>query len=94
MMETKHTPGPWEKTLRGGRYRIYALHGNKPIAYITCGIPENAHLIAAAPKLLEACQETIKAIRGYERRTGSKQLVSFVRMVEEAVAEALGKGGD
>ena len=64
------------------------------IAYTTSGIPENACLITAAPKLLEACQETITAIRGYERRTGSKQLVPFIGMVEEAVAEALGKGGD
>ena len=93
-METKHTPGPWNKSLRAGRYRIYAQCGNKSIAYTTSSTPGNACLIAAAPKLLEACQETIKAIRGYERRTGSKQLVPFVRLVEEAVAEALGEGGD
>ena len=63
-----HTPGPWEiqdagpGTIRGLRFRV--ITNEKVIAKTSDGLEEaraNAHLIAAAPELLEQCKLFEKA---------------------------------
>ena len=69
MSETKHTPGPWKVY---GDYIVpasskpnkYGMQSGEYIAQhydtIGCGTKKaNAHLIAAAPELLEACIEAL-----------------------------------
>jgi len=63
MKNTKHTPGPWEvvkiKTSTGN----YVYRKGSSVDHVaTCGNPANAHLIAAAPELLEALKEAQKAL--------------------------------
>jgi hypothetical protein len=67
-MSEQHTPGPWNALKKRGRgfvvdvpcggfefgYRVAEVHvGEKPDSEIVA----NAHLIAAAPELLEALKE-------------------------------------
>ncbi len=58
-METKHTPGPWfvQKEAIKPRVGITAMSGQ----FITWAMDDgpNAHLIAAAPELLEALRTAL-----------------------------------
>ena len=59
MTDTKHTPGPWE--VKDGD-NGYEIHGANIIAAYVTDEPSavcedaNAHLIAAAPDLLNLCE--------------------------------------
>ena len=72
-MKTKHTPGPWtvENGKRARGYMTAVMRDGFAIADVPClrGDPydddeadANAHLIAAAPDLLAALQETLRAL--------------------------------
>jgi len=59
MVNAKHTPGPWKSERGSGDYgrNITCDNGRRIIAETICSDHEaNAHLIAAAPDLLEALQ--------------------------------------
>lgn len=59
-MTTKHTPGPWTVSDNHGKRYIEPVGDNEPVAMICRGHADsysaNAHLIAAAPELLEALE--------------------------------------
>lgn len=86
-MESKHTPGPWEaigtavyaETPNGSREIIFSRHNTRS------GTPEeqraNAHLIAAAPELLEALKKTAFVL---------KESGFVSPLTEEAFDDALG----
>lgn len=61
MNEAKSTPGPWSAVKYGTQGRLRIMAGSMPIATVTSGsntdFAHNAHLIAAAPDLLEALAE-------------------------------------
>lgn len=96
-MTTKHTPGPWHVG-RGadGHPIVYvdcpASEGSGPGIAHVCPIPHmrstqgtkeaNAHLIAAAPDLLAACDEALNHI---EEGTTSYHYISA------AIAKARGE---
>jgi hypothetical protein len=57
---SKHTPGPWSVQKRSFIISVAAKHG----AFCSLGVPTDereatAHLIAAAPDLLAACEEAL-----------------------------------
>lgn len=57
---SEHTPGPWEVARNGKTVNI--PRGDKPCHGVYgafCGTLANAHLIAAAPDLLEALEEIV-----------------------------------
>ena len=60
--KTTHTPGPWKLGSLGGAqhlYRIVQTTDRESVARVMCNGEEgeaNAHLIAAAPALLEAAE--------------------------------------
>ena len=63
MPEIKHTPGPWRfMTDTTGQYlAVFAQQGGtKVICPVKIADAGHAHLIAAAPDLLEALRETIE----------------------------------
>ena len=92
-MESKHTPGPWNRT----KYPniVYESKKGQGIAdcYIRPGISKaqaraNARLIAAAPDLLETLEEVLPFI--------SNPIYPFhenamVAQAEKAIAKAKGK---
>ncbi|KKL15810.1 hypothetical protein LCGC14_2501870 [marine sediment metagenome] len=86
-----HTPGPWEIIISpddGHRHILAVVQGShKNVCALSVrSIREtdaNAHLIAAAPELLEACEE----IKEWLMYIGSK--VTFVHL-DAAIAKATG----
>ena len=76
-MKTKHTPGPWLFTgIKGvlyivSKYNLYALIAR---VIFTPGLGKqcykNGQLMAAAPDLLEACQELIAELDNRESQYG------------------------
>jgi len=102
----KHTPGPWEiggvKTSKkeivglcifGPKEEAIVLVGKKGLMD---GGEANARLIAAAPELLEALKECLKAVNtviAFSDMAGHESL-SFIRvkkMAEQAIAKAEGE---
>ena len=76
-MKTKHTPGPWLFT--GIKGVLYIVSEYNPYAFIarvifTPGLGKqcykNGQLMAAAPDLLEACQELIAELDNRESQYG------------------------
>ena len=79
MTDTKHTPGPW--VWEHWQMGLTAQNGTRVLAYYDYegmslyGKTEdeqnaNAHLIAAAPDLLEALGEAVSAIEWWQREHG------------------------
>ena len=69
MTDTKHTPGPWGHTKHKRTVLVTDAHGNfiaavKPVSkFGIAGTDEgNTHLIAAAPELLKALEETVNQL--------------------------------
>ena len=68
-MNTKHTPGPWSYDDKINR--VYSVPTNLCVAAIhiagnpACELawPDDAHLIAAAPEMLEALKEAHNALQ-------------------------------
>ena len=94
---TKHTPGPWEVV--GGTIIQTADERRKWVAEVPAAssIHEtfitdraNARLIAAAPQLLEACEEALSFTKTMDGWAGRESTTS--RCLRAAIAKS--KGGD
>ena len=84
MSEAKHTPGPWKLTelpweCDGQSEPIYRVDGESTLflsvapcsdGYVPGQNEANAHLIAAAPDLLAAC-EAVLAVLGFMTESGN-----------------------
>lgn len=93
----KHTPGPWSLNLIGetrGKsdqpflVGVEGFGGPAIVLHANFNHPEalaNAHLIAAAPELLEACKMALSFWK--EGKTGD-----FTFYLKQAIAKAEGKG--
>lgn len=82
-----HTPGPW--TILAEDYRVYA-EDDYPVALASSHRESeqrlaNAHLIAAAPDLLEAC-ELMLTVAGLDR-----EAPHAVNVMRAAIAKARGQ---
>ena len=94
-----HTPAPWQHVWeqQDGEYPIECVEQNKPIAWVkskgTQGEdPEglaNAHLIAAAPELLEALELIVNC---HTKDNELTELGSYeMNKVKQAIAKAQGE---
>jgi hypothetical protein len=85
---TKHTPGPWaarEPNGPGNGWRVGpAWLGEKPWSDETSA---NAHLIAAAPDLMAACEAFVKA----DYSTWLLKYVDAIDAAKAAIAKARGE---
>lgn len=92
MIEAKHTKGPWEVDsvpleLGSGEFLTVQTVGDGPhIAFVFSDMEADAHLIAAAPDLLAACQALLK-----EYEPGCIGEHDVVRRAKAAIAKAEGK---
>jgi len=98
-MDTKYTPGPWN--IQGGKgkhgdlfvWKAGEYFGGHAIATVHEEVEErakaNAHLISAAPELLEALQEIVTHATKYGAAPLSA-LLMFDR-ARSAIAKAKGK---
>ena len=94
MSEVKHTPGPWRYEPQNGSPTTgqHMISGSKP-GYLAevrdCGsgdVVANAHLIAAAPDMLEALKAALSLIEIAIPFDGEVN-----RMVRNAIAKAEGQ---
>lgn len=81
-MTTKHTPGPWRVNPCTGEVR--GADWNHIVA--EAAIDSDAHLIAAAPDLLAACEMALLDMRYYATVHGES-----VTAIEAAIAKAKGE---
>lgn len=98
MSAPKHAPGPWKAQ---GLAIVASDRSFVGRLYPWCADPQdsecakaNAHLIAAAPELLEALEETLTAgINWYETATKSDDAsdLGFVVRARAAIAKAKGE---
>ena len=95
MTQGKHTPGPWEwvkdKSDWGG---TWIFSGDTPVLdYAGCGSHDteisdaNAHLISAAPDMLEALREVVSE---YDNPDNGRYLRWAVDDARAAIAKATG----
>jgi hypothetical protein len=87
----KHTPGPWE--VSGSKQFVYSSRGT-----VADCAPKNAHLIAAAPEMLEALDDMVTEMyeQGLldaldERSRAFKVLKQRLANAEKAIAKARGE---
>ncbi|MCC4240345.1 hypothetical protein [Thalassospira povalilytica] len=84
MSEAKHTPGPWKAHVtnlaRSGQteYEIHWSEDGECVAEIVHGAPD-AHLIAAAPEMLEALKHA------------AQNMPHPDQMIDDAIAKAEGR---
>lgn len=92
MSKTKHTPGPWEYNV--GMASIYSVQEKKKICVLTHENEANAHLIAAAPELLEALEALSSLqVRGHaliDRLQFSDEGRELSKKICAAIAKAKG----
>ena len=85
----KHTPRPWR--IEKGRFSSawFIHHSGSEVCMIpnyTMSQEANAHLIAAAPELLEACEEAVKDLEATSNRNGHEKLT--VNKLKTAIKNA------
>ena len=84
-----HTLGPWvaEQHGNGITWGVYA--GDDPVVWEMGGIEResDAHLVAAAPELLEACQEAYRLMKNSPGNWESQT----AEMLYEAITKAEGR---
>ena len=93
-METKHTPGPWmfDATLKGdgsfGGSYIVSNNAKRTWPLAEVYREDNAHLIAAAPELLEALKALVADLKPY---MGQGRMDDKIRNAIAAIAKAMGE---
>lgn len=90
MKEFKGTPGPW---FVGDELKVFTDEG-RYICRQSVGLPDekaeaNAHLIAAAPELLETLQQCIPHLREQSKNDG--HAFGTLQLVNRIIAKALGE---
>ena len=84
-----HTPGPWDISKIGNNYDQFSVYGPDGQNVVnTCEGTANAHLIAAAPELLEAAKHAAMEWRLHG------QLTDSCRILEAAIRKAEGREGE
>lgn len=87
MSKATHTPGPWHAILERESWWVRGFGGWLSISLIgRAEARENAHLIAAAPDLLEACEQVISDWNSNEDWNGN--LRGTIDKLVAAVAKA------
>lgn len=86
----KHAPGPWEVTSHNGRPAVYS----ESCCVATCSLQEdgeaNAHLIAAAPELMDACQRALVFMQG-DQPAPWNSVNAVMAILKKAIAKAEGR---
>ena len=96
MSDTKHTPGPWMES----SFEVWSPLNGKRFGKVVANLrraeaPDdearaNAHLIAAAPELLEALEAVLRFDRSESIPGEYKHDVTLAPKVRAAIAKATG----
>lgn len=92
-MKTKHTPGPWQ--MNPNNHQEILADGRTPantvVAIVPAGQPD-AHLIAAAPEMLEALEQASHYIDAcFELRNPNDDERELLKKITAALAKARDK---
>lgn len=90
-MKTQFTKGPWKAELHDGKYEVWS------VTEFVASIPEsivtdkkaNAHLIAAAPEMLEALEKIEKTL--LEKHQGIENHTYELLLISDAIIKARGE---
>lgn len=86
-MKTQHTPGPWAVSKIGNPYEQYIIHAEEDsTGRNIAGSVEgraNAHLIAAAPELLEALKLCLETAR-FDSKRSFRAVIAARNAIEKA----------
>ena len=89
MTDTKHTPGPWVVTQDNkGSLDDYCIGTGQRIDEVATCSKRDAHLIAAAPDLLESLELALEYM-GYHN--GEYDCQDKLDLINAAIAKAKGK---
>ena len=94
MKQNKHTPGPW----KSNPYQHSVIHGFAVYSDKVCldkvadGIKSeaNAHLIAAAPEMLDALESVLFYLESFQSIEKSKDREQEKSKIKGAIAKARG----
>lgn len=86
MTDIKHTPGPWLVSKPSGNYIEAPAVRGSIVALTFSATPADAHLVAAAPDLLEALEALARKHRNFEQVSAADVLAA-----EAAIAKAKGE---
>lgn len=96
MTQSKHTPGPWHiNRFKGDNFRVspheYGCSRPYRIAELINN-EANAHLIAAAPELLEALEGLVNVVSNWEEKygEGASNITAYFD-AKKAIAKAKGE---
>jgi len=100
-MEFRGTPGPWVRESAGRGIGPVSKDDDQsygmviPVAYVDFGESDevqnaNAHLIAAAPELLEALIEARVWVQGWNAAHDTEDSYKALVMCNKAISKALG----
>jgi hypothetical protein len=93
-MTHTHTESPWHLGNRAGNPAIYGKDGTEIAEILQCLTPEwreNAHLIAAAPEMLEALQAVAVGLSPASLELQKDSLADLCRTCSEIIQEAIAK---
>lgn len=102
-MKSKFTPGPWVRDLKAGYVCDVRASSGRKIA-VTGGMTNshsqetweennaNAHLIAAAPELLHACEGALNALRLSPHVDKQQAIDYLIEVIKKARGEKEGEG--
>lgn len=92
MSESKRTPGPWETVKFGGHCEVQQADLNGVCVAQYVPNEADAHLIAAAPDLLEQCMHLSKILRlQKEPKVGEWDWWGMADRLDEIIAKANGQ---
>ena len=95
-----HTPGPWRvgnPLLGAGEYPVFADEAPAGLKMpAMADTPANAHLIAAAPDLLAACEDALSRLEDISEFSNGKDETIYLRaypgILRTAIESATGGG--
>lgn len=61
MSASEPTPGPWRVQIGSTQHRITGVEVDDTVALVSAAFPANAHLISAAPELLDRVRQRYSA---------------------------------
>ena len=100
---SKHTPGPWfydsgaiwSDSQLDPENKPYVFRGEEPLAAVISRNAQDAHLIAAAPQMLEALELLSEAVRSLDEQISTvhnkiiiTDAVSLLRLQNAALSAA------
>ena len=88
----KHTPGPWKAKAKSTHWLIFAPDESEIGMVYRPDTRANAHLIAAAPDLLEASKRLLDAVCPEYDGMYPQPIRDAVEQLDDAIAKAEGRG--